>query len=164
MSSRPPRSEVGAQRAIVLGVGLVAVLVLVLGLSAFLHFEPRGQRSGLEVRVVGVYPIDPATGSLVGPATTTYRPDQAFGAVVDWSSLPAQATVAAHWYDAMGTPVGGVGPGSPAELSREPVVGTRLEAGGRPNLPGTYVFVVERWSGGRAVEVLARSAVLVVNG
>jgi hypothetical protein len=161
--NRPRRSELGAQRGVVFGAGLVGVIILAFGFLGFLRFEPVGQHSGVHAEVIGVFATDPATGLPLGKAESTFRPDQPFVAVVDWSALPPDLVVAARWYDALGSLVGGQGPAPAGTLALQPPVGTTLEAGGRPNLPGDYLFVVERWSDGRPVEVLARSAAVVVS-
>jgi hypothetical protein len=55
-----------------------------------------------------------------------------------------------------------VGPGNPTQLANQTVVPVAVPAGLKYNLPGQYIFVVERISGGVPVEVLARRIVLVV--
>jgi hypothetical protein len=80
---------------------------------------------------------------------------------VDWKSLPPNITVDARWYDTFQSVVGSVGPGTPAQLANQPIVPIALPTNLKHNLPGQYVFVIERWSNGVPVEVVARRIVLV---
>jgi hypothetical protein len=155
--------ELGLQRGLVLLLGLLSCLVLGLGLYAFTVFEPPGEHTNVRARVLGVFPVDPATGRVGSHPSREFAPDQPFAAVVDWGSLPPDLVVAARWFDGEGSLVGGVGPAPAGQLSSHPVVGTILEAHDRPNPPGTYEFVVEQYSGGRPVAVLARLFVQVTS-
>jgi hypothetical protein len=79
--------------------------------------------------------------------------------VVDWKSLPSDLTVAAHWYEDTGQELGGVRPAAATEQADKPIP---IEVPAGTEVPsGAYVFVVERYSGGRSVQVLARSAITV---
>jgi len=140
---------------------VVAVLILAIGLGEFLYFEPPGQATGLKATIVGVYLYDPATHATSGTDRRTFLRTQQFAAVVDWSSLPKEIDVDARWYDSFQAMVGRVGPGNPAELANQTTIPVGLPTGTKYNLPGQYVFVVERLESGVPVEVLARRIVLV---
>ncbi len=140
---------------------LVAILILAVGLVEFVHFEPPGQRTGLKATIAGVYQYDPATHTTSGPDQGSFPRTQLFAAVVDWSTLPPNITVDARWYDSLEAEVGRVGPGTPAELAGQTIVPVGVPSGLKHNLPGQYLFVVERLEGGVPVEVLARRIVLV---
>ena len=81
--------------------------------------------------------------------------------MVDWSSIPANLTVDARWYDSFGSIEGEVGPGTTAELANHKVVPVQVPPGYQYVLPGRYTFVVERLEDGVPVEVLGRRFVLV---
>ncbi len=144
-----------------LAFDVVAILILAVGLGEFLYFEPPGQQTGLKATIVGVYQYDPATNKTFGPDRSTFTRTQLFAAVVDWNSLPPNITADARWYDTFESIVGSVGPGTPAQLANQPIVPIALPTNLKHNLPGQYVFVVERWANGLPVEVLARRIVLV---
>ena len=140
---------------------IVAILILAIGLGEFLYFEPPGQTTGLKATIVGVYHYDPSTQTTSGPDRRTFLRTEQFAAVVNWASLPQNITVDARWYDTFEAIVGRVGPGTPAELAGQTIVPVGVPAGLKHNLPGQYVFVVERLQNGVPVEVLARRIVLV---
>jgi hypothetical protein len=140
---------------------LVAILILAVGLGEFLYFEPPGQGTGVKATIVGVYQYDPATRTTTGPDRRTFLRTEQFAAVVDWTSLPQNTTVDARWYDSFEAVVGRVGPGTPAQLAGQTAIPVGVPAGLKYNLPGQYLFVVERLEGGIPVEVLARRIVLV---
>jgi len=140
----------------------VGILILGVGLFEFLYFEPPGQTTGATAHIVGVYQFDPVTQKTLGPDKRTFARNQQFAAVVDWSSVPNNVTVDARWYDSFQVVVAQVGPGTPAQLANKTVVPVAVPAGLKYNLPGQYIFVIERMSGGVPVEVLARRIVLVV--
>jgi hypothetical protein len=140
---------------------IVAILILAIGLGEFLYFEPPGQATGLKATIVGIYHYDPATRTTSGPDRHTFPRTELFAAVVDWTSLPQGITVDARWYDGFEAVVGRVGPGTPAQLATQTTIPVGVPAGMKYNLPGQYVFVVERLQGGVPVEVLARRIVLV---
>jgi len=140
---------------------IVAVLILAIGLGEFLYFEPPGQATGLKATIVGVYQYDAASQATSGPDRRTFLRTQQFAAVVDWSTLPQQITVDARWYDSFAAMVGRVGPGTPAQLANQTTIPVGVPTGMKFNLPGQYVFVVERIDNGVPVEVLARRLVLV---
>ena len=144
-----------------LGYGVVAIVILVLGLVEFVHFEPPGQVSGSQARVVGVFDYDPAKNLTYGPDQSRFARAQQFAAVVDWSTVPQNIVVDARWINSFGETVGQVGPGTPADLFGVTVVPVRVPKGLTHNLPGHYIFVVERLRHGLPVEVLARRIVLV---
>jgi hypothetical protein len=141
-------------------VGLMALLIFAVGLVEFLSFEPPGQATGTTARITGVYAYDPNGGQVKGQAQERFPRDQPFAAVVDWSSIPAGTVVAARWFDSFGEVVGQVGP-RPAGSIDAAAVPVALPEGLQRNIPGTYLFVVERISHGQAVEVLARRLVEV---
>ncbi|MGA8924146.1 MAG: hypothetical protein WB682_13485 [Candidatus Dormiibacterota bacterium] len=139
----------------------VGVLILIVGLVEFVHFEPPGQASGAKARIVGVYVFNPANGTASGPDLSQFAHTQQFAAIVDWSSLPGGITVDARWYDAFGDVVGRAGPGTPDQLAAHRIVPVVVPRGFHYSLPGRYTFVIERIQGGVPVEVLARRIVLV---
>jgi hypothetical protein len=139
----------------------VAILILTVGLAEFLYFEPPGQTTGLKARIVGVYLYDPTTNTTAGADRRTFSRTEKFAAVMDWSSLPQDITVDARWYDSFEAVVGRAGPGTPAQLAAQTIIPVGLTAGPKDNLPGQYLFVIERLENGVPVEVLARRIVLV---
>ena len=83
--------------------------------------------------------------------------------MVDWTSLPPDLVVGGQWFSGGFTiDVGGVGPARAARLREHSVVPINFGDNRLP--PGHYEFAVERYSGGRPVEVLARRTVVVVGG
>jgi hypothetical protein len=140
----------------------IGIVILAAGAFEFLYFEPLGQTTGVQAHIVGVYEYDPSTQKTSGPDKHTYARNEHFAAIVDWSSLPNDITVDARWYNSFQVVVAQVGPGTPAQLANQTVVPVAVPAGLKYNLPGQYIFVVERISGGVPVEVLARRIVLVV--
>jgi hypothetical protein len=143
-----------------LAVGTAAIFILALGFLFFLRFAPPGEGTGLRARVEGVYAYDPSTHTLHGPSTT-FAPGQAFAARVDWSSLPSTVIVGAHWYNSLEQELGGVAPRSAGALARDGTLVVQTPPQGGANLPGQYTMVVARYSHGQAVELLARTSVLV---
>jgi hypothetical protein len=139
----------------------VAVLILAIGLAQFVYFEPPGQSTGVKATIVGVYQYDSTSNTTSGPDRRTFARAQQFAAVVNWASLPQNITVDARWYDSFGSVVGRVGPGTPAQLADQTTIPVGLLTGLKYNLPGQYLFVVERLDNGVPVEVLARRIVLV---
>jgi hypothetical protein len=139
----------------------VAIVILAAGLAEFFYFEPFAQSSGLHARITGVYAYDPVTHQTSGPDRSTFLRTEQFAATVDWSTLPANITVQAIWYDSFGNVVGQVGPAKPADLAKQATVPAELPQGLSYHLPGQYVFAVERDQGGQPVEVLARRLVEV---
>jgi hypothetical protein len=140
---------------------VVAILILAIGLGEFLYFEPPGQTTGVKATIVGVFQYNPATHSTSGSDRTTFARTDEFAAVVDWSTLPQNITVDARWYDSFEAIVGRVGPGTPAQLATQTTVPVGAPAPQQHNLPGQYVFVVERLQNGVPVEVLARRIIVV---
>ena len=139
----------------------VAVLILAVGLVEFVYFEPPGQTSGAKARIAGVFAYDAARGSVSGTDRSSFSRTEAFAAVVDWSGLPPDLSVDARWYDTFGSVVGRVGPSTPARLGAVSTIPVITPPGLHHNLPGHYMFVVERLKDGVPVEVLARRFVLV---
>jgi hypothetical protein len=142
----------------------VGIVILAAGFFEFFYFEPLGQATGVQAHIVGVYQFDPATQKTAGPDKRTFARNEHFAAVVDWSSLPRNITVDARWYNSFQVVVAQVGPGTPSQLANQTVVPVAVPAGLKYNLPGQFIFVVERISNGVPVEVLARRIVLVVRG
>lgn len=156
-----PRSDeiLPLYRAIKL-VGALAIVIFVAGALEFVSFEPPGQTTGTVARIQGVYAYNPDSRSVSGEPAGHFSRGQPFAAVVDWTSIPAGTQVAARWFDSFGEVVGQAGPGN-AEAMTENAVPVALPQGLTQNIPGTYLFVVERISHGQPVEVLARRLVEV---
>jgi hypothetical protein len=140
---------------------IVGVVILAVGLVEFVYYEPPGQHSGIKAHIVGVFQYDPVAGTTSGPDKSEFARSEEFAAVVDWSTLPSNLVVDARWYDSFGDIVGRVGPGSPADLTRQMVVPVQVPQGFHHSLPGHYTFVVERFQGDLPVEVIGRRTVLV---
>jgi hypothetical protein len=139
----------------------VSILILVAGLVEFAYFEPPGQHTGLKATITGVYQYDPDHKTTAGPDRNSFPRTVQFAAVVDWSTLPHNVVVDARWYDGFGNVVGSVGPGTPDQLAGQSIIPVKGPPGFSHNLPGHYVFVVERYEGGVPVEVIGRRVVLV---
>ena len=139
----------------------VSVIILVAGLAEFAYFEPFGQHTGIKATIVGVYQYDPSTGHLSGPDSSIFPRTVQFAAKADWSTLPSNIVVDARWYDGFGNVVGSVGPGTPKQLADQTIIPVKVPPGFHHNLPGHYVFVVERYEGGVPVEVIGRRVVQV---
>ncbi|MFI5283442.1 MAG: hypothetical protein ACHQ0J_09980 [Candidatus Dormibacterales bacterium] len=139
----------------------ISVLVLVVGLVEFVYFEPPGQNTGAQAHIVGVFDYNPSTSTTSGRDHAQFPRTQQFAAVVDWSSVPANLTVDARWYDEFGDVVGRVSPGKPDQLLDHSTIPVVVPSGFHHSLPGRYLFVVERYQGSVPVEVLARRIVLV---
>jgi hypothetical protein len=139
----------------------VGLLILATGLVEFAYFEPPGQTTGARAHIAGIFKYDPATKETVGPDRSEFARDEQFAAVVDWSTIPANLTVAARWYDSFGSIDGQVGPGTPPSLANNSVISVVVPQGYHYVLPGTYTFVVERLKDGVPVEVLGRRFVVV---
>jgi len=155
------RDEVGPLYRTMVTLGVVAVVILVAGLVDFFAFEPLGQKTGAHATVQGVFHYDPGTHQVSGNDSRRFTIDDSFAAVVDWTSLPTPMVVAGRWYNTLGTAVGGVGPRPAGELGDQSVVPVKIPEGFKHNIPGSYSFVVERYSQGQPVEVLARRLVYV---
>ena len=139
----------------------VAVVILTAGVAEFVYFERPGYSSGATAHIEGIFQYDPQQNTTSGPDRSLFARTEQFAALVDWSSVPADLTVDARWVNSFGTAVGGVGPGTPAELADKSIVPVLVPEGLHLNLPGQYSFVVERYHNGLPVEVLARRLVLV---
>lgn len=147
-----------------LSLGLVAVLILALGVVTLLRFAPLGQHTGYRAQVTGVYPYDRRSGQVDGPPSTHFRRSQPFAAQVQWDRLPAGMVVAARWYDSLDTQVGNVGPESAGHLAdREALVPVVTPSDLHANLPGTYTLKILRYSGGQPVELIDSEAVVVLH-
>ena len=146
-------------------LGAAAIAILALGLVEFLAFEPLGQHSGLSARVEGVFRYDPAAHQTSGADSSRFSATEDFAAVIDWSSLPSSTVAGASWSNSLGTVVGGVGPKSAGQMTEaDRTVPVKVPSGLTRNIPGQYLFVVERFRSGQPVEVLARRLVLVRRG
>lgn len=139
----------------------VGVLILATGLVEFAYFEPPGQTTGARAHIAGVFKFDPVSKQTVGADRSEFARDEEFAAVVDWTTIPANLTVDARWYDSFGSIDGQVGPSTPPELASDTVIPVQLPPGYHYVLPGTYTFVVERLKDGVPVEVLGRRFVVV---
>jgi hypothetical protein len=139
----------------------VSILILVAGLAEFAYFEPPGQHTGLKAHIVGIFRYDPDHSTVVGSDTNAFPRTVQFAAVVDWSALPRNMVFDARWYDGFGNVVGSAGPGTPAQLESHRIIPVMVPPGFHHNLPGHYIFVVERYEGGVPVEVIGRRVVLV---
>ena len=147
-----------------LGLGLVAVLILALGVVTLLRFAPPGQRSGYHAQVAGVFPYDSRSGQVDGPPSTHFRRDQPFAAQVEWDRLPPSMVVAARWYDSLDSQVSGVGPKSAGLLaSQQTLVPVVTPPDVHANLPGSYTLRIIRYSGGQPVELLDSERVVVLH-
>ena len=156
-----PADDVRPLYRVLLWLGAAGAVILAAGLLEFFHFEPLGEHTGTRAEIQGVYSFDPASGETSGPASERFRRDDSFAARVDWSTLPPDLPVGARWYNSFGEAVGRAGPAPAAQLVSHPVVPAELPEGQRRNLPGHYLFVVERFEGKLPVEVLARRIVIV---
>lgn len=143
-----------------LAFAAVAILILVAGLAEFAYFEPVSP-SGLHARIVGIYAYDPTSHTTSGPDRQAFARADQFAAVVDWSGLPDTETFQGIWFDSFQNVVGSQGPGTPSALRDHTIIPAEVESGLKYHLPGQYIFVVERLSGGQPVEVLARRVVEV---
>jgi hypothetical protein len=141
-------------------VGVLAVVIFAAGIAEFVSFEPPGQSTGTVARITGVYAYDPAARRVSGDPVERFGRDQPFAAVVDWSSIPPDTTVAARWFNSFGEVVGQAGPAAAGRMAGS-AVPVALPPGLKQNIPGTYLFVVERISRGQPVEVLARRLIVV---
>src|SRR5215467_15696839 len=147
-----------------LGLGLVAILILALGVVTLLRFAPPGQHSGYHAQVAGVFPYDSRSGQVDGPPSTHFRRDQQFAAQVEWEHLPSGMVVAARWYDSLDSVVGSVGPAPAGTLARgSELVPVETPSGLRANLPGSYTLTIVRYSGGQQVELLNSLSVVVLH-
>jgi hypothetical protein len=146
---------------LLVALGIAGIVILAVGLAQFIHYEPPGQRTGLAVKILGVFDYDLKTGRPFGPSKDHFRTDEPFAAVVDWTSLPPDLVVGANWFSGgFSLDSGGVGPARAADLTEKSVV--PVNRGSQRFPSGRYEFVVERYSGGRPVEVLGRRSVIVV--
>lgn len=141
-------------------VGLMALLIFAAGIAEFVSFEPPGQATGTMARIQGVYAYDPAAHQTTGDPKERFARNQPFAAVVDWTSIPATTTVAARWFDGFGEVVGQTRQQPAGQMPGDPVP-VALPKDLKQNIPGTYLFVVERISKGQPVEVLARRLIEV---
>ena len=139
----------------------VGVLILATGLVEFAYFEPPGQTTGARAHIAGVFKFDPVSKQTVGADRSEFARDEEFAAVVDWTTIPANLTVDARWYDSFGSIDGQVGLSTPPELTSDTVIPVQVPPGYHYVLPGTYTFVVERLKDGVPVEVLGRRFVVV---
>lgn len=148
---------------LIVSLGAFGVLVLGIGLAQFVAFEPSGQHTGQVARITGIYDYDPKTQMVQGKNKDHFRTDEPFAAVVDWSALPADLVVGGAWFSGgFAVRAGSVGPAPAGRLRDSPAVPVNF--GGERFPSGHYQFVVERFSNGIPVEVLARKTVVVLGG
>ena len=146
----------------IVALGVVGLVILTVGVVEFLAFEPLGQHTGLRARVEGVFRYDPDSRQTSGSSSTRFAANQPFAAVVDWSSVPGDTVVGARWFNSLGTDVGGIDPKPASQMTdADRLVPVKVPEGFHANIPGEYLFVVERFRDGQPVEVLARRLVLV---
>ena len=145
----------------ILALGALALGILLLGAIEFVYFEPLGQRTSNQARIEGVFVYDPQTRQTAGEDKQSFSREQDFAAVVDWQSLPPDLLVGARWFDSFGDVVGTVGPAPAGRLAGQEVVPVGVPEGEERNLPGHYLFVVERYRNDQPVEVIGRRIVLV---
>ena len=146
---------------LLVALGLAGVVILGIGLAQFVHFEPPGQRTGQAVRIDGVFDYDINKKRIFGGDKDHFRTNEPFAAVVDWRSLPPDLLVGASWNSGgFALDSGGFGPARAADLTEKTVVPVNRGAQRFP--AGDYEFVVERYAGGRPVEVLGHRWVVVV--
>jgi hypothetical protein len=141
-------------------VGVLAIVIFAAGIVEFVSFEPPGQDTGAVAEITGVFAYDPGAQTVSGRSVERFQRSQPFAAVVDWTSIPPGTEVAARWFNSFGEVVGQAGPAR-AETIRATAVPVALPPGLRENIPGTYLFVVERIARGQPVEVLARRLIVV---
>jgi hypothetical protein len=159
-----PEAEVRPLIRAIYALGITATVVLALGLAEFLYFEPLGQTTGAEARIQGIYAYDPSSGQVTGNDSSRFDRSQAFAAIVEWDSIPDDMLVTARWYNGLGVQVGGTPIVEAGLMVGSPPVQVETPHGLKTNIPGEYLFVVERVSRGQPVEVLARRLVLVTQG
>ena len=144
-----------------LAYGAFAILILVAGVTEYVHFEPFTTSASLHAKVVGVYAYDPTTKQTSGPDRDRFARNEEFAAVVDWSGLRDDITVEALWFDSFENIVGSVGAGTPSQLRDQTIVPAEVPQGLKYHLPGEYIFAIERLDNGRPVEVIGRRVVYV---
>jgi hypothetical protein len=145
------------------GLGLVAVVILAVGVVTLARLGPFGQHSGYHARVDGFYRYDSRTGLVVGPSSTHFQRDQQFAARVEWNRLPPSMVVAARWADSLGTQVGGVGPEPAGQLASErALVPETIPPPLHANLPGNYTLYILRYKDGQPVELIDTAYVQVL--
>jgi hypothetical protein len=143
-------------------LGGAAIVILSAGFLFLLAVAPPSEHTGLRATIEGVYLYDPSDATIHGGPRRSFAPDQSFAAKVDWSLLPPTTVVGAQWYNGLAQVVGRVGPSAAGQLAAEgALVVLATPQDGRQNLPGVYTVVVARYSHGQAVELLARTSVLV---
>jgi hypothetical protein len=146
---------------LLVALGIAGIVILAVGLAQFVHYEPPGQQTGQAVKIAGVFDYDVKTGKTLGADKDHFRTNEPFAAVVDWSSLPPDLVVGANWFSGgFALDSGGVGPARAADLTEKSVVPVNRDTKRFP--AGSYDFVVERYAGGRPVEVLGGRSVIVV--
>ena len=146
---------------LLVALGIAGIVILAVGLAQFVHYEPPGQQTGQAVKIAGVFDYDVKTGKTLGADKDHFRTNEPFAGVVDWSSLPPDLVVGANWFSGgFALDSGGVGPARAADLTEKSVVPVNRGTQRFPS--GSYDFVVERYAGGRPVEVLGGRSVIVV--
>jgi len=158
-----PADETRPTFRLMVAFGVVGLVILGVGLSQFVHYEPPGQHTGIRAGIRGVYDYDTARHEITGSEKDHFRTNEPFAADVDWSSLPQGLLVGARWFNGgFSIDAGGVGPAPARDLAATGPV--PVNTGGARFPSGHYTFVIERFSKGRPVEVLGRTSVLVAGG
>ncbi len=148
----------------IVGLGAAGVVILGVGLLQFINFEPSGQHTGLQARILGFWDYDQKTGTITGDSKDHFKTTEQLAAEVDWTTLPPDLLVGGHWFSGgFALDAGGVGPARARDLIAKPAVPLRPPSD-RGTPPGRYTFVVERYYRDKPVEVLARASVLVIGG
>ena len=160
LSFLSPPDETRPAFRLLIALGIVGVVILGVGLSQFVHYEPPGQHTGIRAAIRGVYDYDLKRRQVTGAEKDHFHTNEPFAAEVDWAELPADLLVGARWFSGgFSIDAGGVGPARARDLVDSGPV--PVNTGGARFPSGHYTFVVERYSHGRAVEVLGRTSVLV---
>ena len=154
------RDEMRPVFRLLVALGIAGIVILAVGLAQFVHYEPPGQQTGQAVKIAGVFDYDVKTGKTFGANKDHYRTNEPFAGVVDWTSLPPDLVVGATWFSGgFALDSGGVGPARAADLTEKSVVPVNRGTQRFPS--GSYYFVIERYAGGRPVEVLGGRSVIV---
>jgi len=148
----------------IVALGAAGLVILGVGLLQFINFEPPGQHTGVQARILGFWDYDQKTGAITGDPKDHFKTTERLAAEVDWAALPPDLLVGGHWFlGGFALDAGGVGPARAGDFGPKPAVPLQPPSD-RGTPPGRYTFVVERYSGLKPVEVLARASVLVIGG
>ncbi|MDQ6899355.1 MAG: hypothetical protein M3072_07600 [Candidatus Dormibacteraeota bacterium] len=141
--------------------GYAGLVILVLGVVAFLATSPPGRHTALHTDA-SVFTYDPKSSSIQGEPLKHFAAGQEFAGLVSWETLPAATTVGAKWYGALQQMEGSVGPARAGELAAaaKPVP-VRSSQTAAPLLPGRHTLMIIRYSGGLPLEIVGRTSVMV---